>query len=133
MFSSTSTGKIEKERKKKKKTRLDLDCYSFGLIFLVGLRPAFQVLSILLQNSTENQRKVASDQSNIDRLLRTIAIYRKKDASSLLGDEVELILNIFACLASIMLVRYCELHVHGQYISIKKTLAWLGKYNKVER
>eukprot|EP00920_Eleutheroschizon_duboscqi_P024836 GHVT01061552.1.p1 GENE.GHVT01061552.1~~GHVT01061552.1.p1 ORF type:complete len:570 (-),score=158.31 GHVT01061552.1:618-2327(-) len=65
---------------------------------------AAEILSILLQNSPEARRKVGEKQSmdGIDKLLRAIAVYRKRDPES--AEEEEMLQNLFNCLCHLMLV-----------------------------
>ncbi|XP_065185882.1 beta-catenin-like protein 1 [Sycon ciliatum] len=56
---------------------------------------ASEILSILLQNSTEN-RRVLGDLNGVDILLQSLAVYKRRDPAS--NEETELMENLFDCL-----------------------------------
>eukprot|EP00386_Alphamonas_edax_P011087 GDKI01035335.1.p1 GENE.GDKI01035335.1~~GDKI01035335.1.p1 ORF type:complete len:534 (-),score=175.30 GDKI01035335.1:23-1624(-) len=62
---------------------------------------AAEILGILCQNSNECKELIGKA-DGIDRLLRAIAVYRKKDPDSL--DEEEFLQNLFDCLCSLMMI-----------------------------
>eukprot|EP00371_Babesia_bovis_P003019 XP_001611666.1 hypothetical protein [Babesia bovis T2Bo] len=71
---------------------------------------ACEILCILLQNSEEcNSIVGGSDIGGIEKLLRIIAVFRKKDPEGV--EEEELVENAFQCLCSLMLISTYRLAV----------------------
>jgi len=63
---------------------------------------ASEIMGIFLQVSEEARLGVAKLDGGIEKLLRSIAVYRKKDPED--SEEVEYVQNVFNCLCSLMLV-----------------------------
>ncbi|PFH32380.1 putative beta-catenin family protein 1 [Besnoitia besnoiti] len=66
---------------------------------------ASEILVILLQNSAEARETIGAKQGGdaVDKLLRAVAVYRKKDPES--SQEEEMAQNLFDALCSLLLVR----------------------------
>lgn len=56
---------------------------------------ATEILAILLQNSSANQRRLGG-MNGVDAVLQAVALYKSKDPKS--GDEEEMVENLFDCL-----------------------------------
>ena len=61
---------------------------------------ASEILAILLQNSTANQRRVGQ-MNGVDVVLQAVAMYKSKDPKSL--DEEEMVENLFDCLCCLLM------------------------------
>jgi len=87
---------------------------------------AAEILSILLNNSTENQKKFG-DLNGVDVLLITLAPFRKNDLSN--SDEEEFVNNLFDSLCSCLLLRENQqffLKAEGFELLIKMIKAKMG-------
>lgn len=63
---------------------------------------ASEILGIFLQGSEEAREQVGRMEASVEKLLRSIALYRKKDPED--SEEAEYVQNVFNCLCSLMLV-----------------------------
>lgn len=61
---------------------------------------AAEILSILLQNSEANQKKLGQ-MNGVDVVLQAVAMYKSKDPKS--GDEEEMVENLFDCLCCLLM------------------------------
>lgn len=61
---------------------------------------ATEILAILLQNSSANQRRLGG-MNGVDAVLQAVALYKSKDPKS--GDEEEMVENLFDCLCSLVM------------------------------
>eukprot|EP01041_Mallomonas_annulata_P003873 gene3873-7731_t len=66
-------------------------------------RDAREILSILLQTNSKNQKRLGnlSGVDGMDLLLEAVSIYRKKDPTN--GDEEECVQNLFLCLCTALM------------------------------
>ncbi|CAN1351692.1 Beta-catenin-like protein 1 [Linum perenne] len=61
---------------------------------------ASEILAILLQNSTANQKKLGQ-MNGVDAILQAVAMYKSKDPKS--SDEEEMVENLFDCLCCLLM------------------------------
>ncbi|KAI4389358.1 hypothetical protein MLD38_001590 [Melastoma candidum] len=61
---------------------------------------ASEILAILLQNSTVNQKKVGQ-MNGVDVVLQAVAMYKSRDPKT--GDEEEMVENLFDCLCCLLM------------------------------
>lgn len=61
---------------------------------------ASEILAILLQNSTANQKKLGQ-MNGVDVMLQAVAMYKSKDPKS--SDEEEMVENLFDCLCCLLM------------------------------
>ncbi|CAL1405866.1 unnamed protein product [Linum trigynum] len=61
---------------------------------------ASEILAILLQNSTANQKKLGQ-MNGVDMVLQAVAMYKSKDPKS--SDEEEMVENLFDCLCCLLM------------------------------